>query len=232
VATSAVRESENRNDFVKAVKEQTNININVIDGKEEAYYIFLGIQNALPVNNQRILCIDIGGGSTEIIIGSNGNTDFVQSYKLGAVRLSKMFFPQFIITPSGIKECSEYISSVLQESNLPDFIQAYDTAVGASGTIMSIASVTAFNKYGKVPEDLNGFAVTSGELEQTSELILQKITIEERAKLQGIDKSRAEIIPPGVLILRNLFSLLHIEKIIISGYALREGFLLSLLKQK
>jgi exopolyphosphatase / guanosine-5'-triphosphate,3'-diphosphate pyrophosphatase len=230
VATSAVRESVNRDEFVNIVRDQTGINIRVLDGREEASFIFYGVQNALPVNDQKIVCIDIGGGSTEIIIGNNGNIDFVQSYKLGAVRLTKMFFPQYIITPSGIKDCTEYILKTLNESDLPDFVQAYDSAVGASGTILSVASVSAVNKYGKLPEDLNGFTFTDGELEETSDLILGKITLEERTTLNGIDKSRAEIIAPGVLILKNLFNILKIENMIVSGYALREGFLLSQLK--
>jgi exopolyphosphatase / guanosine-5'-triphosphate,3'-diphosphate pyrophosphatase len=230
VATSAVREASNKDDFLEKVKRETGIGIKVIDGSQEAEYIFTGVRNALPLNDKRILCIDIGGGSTEIIIGRNGKSDYIQSFKLGAVRLSKMFFREYIITPSGLDECSDYIRKVLKESRLSEFVKGYDAAVGASGTILTIASVIAENKYGKIPEDINGFTFTSEELKEAAALILSKTTLEERSSVEGIDKSRAEIIPSGILILENIFSLLNIEKMIISGYALREGFLLSLIK--
>jgi exopolyphosphatase / guanosine-5'-triphosphate,3'-diphosphate pyrophosphatase len=232
VATSAVRESDNKEKFLEAVYKETGIKIKVIDGKEEASYIFTGVQNALPMQDQRILCIDIGGGSTEIIIGKNGKSDFLQSYKLGAVRLSKMFFKEYLITQTGIRECSGYISKALNESGLPDFVKDYDAAVGASGTILAISSVVSFNKYGSIPEDLNGFTFTSEELNQAADLILSKTTLEERTTIKGIDKSRAEIIPPGVLILKNIFAILGIDNMTISGYALREGFLLSQIKKE
>jgi exopolyphosphatase / guanosine-5'-triphosphate,3'-diphosphate pyrophosphatase len=231
VATSAVRESQNRDEFTGTVLKETGIKIKVIDGREEASYIYTGVINALPVTDKRTLCVDIGGGSTELIIGRNGKSDFIQSHKLGAVRLSRMFFEGYIITPTGIKNCTEYILNTLKESGLPDTAGGFDIAVGASGTIIAIASVTAVNKYGKVPEDLNGFAFTEEELNSAAEDILSKATWEERTLVKGIDKSRAEIIPAGVLILQNLFSILNIREMTISGYALREGILLSLVKK-
>jgi exopolyphosphatase / guanosine-5'-triphosphate,3'-diphosphate pyrophosphatase len=232
VATSAVRESDNKDDFIKTVRTETGIDIKVIDGREEASYIYYGVHNALRLSDKKILCVDIGGGSTEVIIGKNGKSDFIQSYKLGAVRLTKMFFKEYIITNTSIKECSEYINKVFSASELPEFAAGYDAAAGASGTILSIASVVASEKYGQIPEDLNGFVFTADELKQASKAILGAHTSEERTNIKGIDTSRAEIIPAGILILENLFSLLKIPDMSISGYALREGFLLSLPKKK
>jgi exopolyphosphatase / guanosine-5'-triphosphate,3'-diphosphate pyrophosphatase len=197
VATSAVRESDNKDQFVETVRCETGIDIKVIDGREEASYIYSGVHNALKLMDKKVLCVDIGGGSTEVIIGKNGKSDFIQSYKLGAVRLTKMFFKEYILTETSIKECSDYIYKVLSDSELSEFTSGYDTSVGASGTILTAASVIAAEKYGYIPENLNGFVFTAEELKQASKAILGAHAFEERTAIKGIDTSRAEIIPAG-----------------------------------
>jgi exopolyphosphatase / guanosine-5'-triphosphate,3'-diphosphate pyrophosphatase len=230
VATSAVREAENKDEFLSAVKEKAGITIEVIDGKKEASLIYLGVQNALPVHDKKILCIDIGGGSTEVIIGHNGESNFIQSYKLGAVRLSKMFFPEFIISSDAVKECAGYIQRKLYESDIRNFVGHYDIAVGASGTIMAIASVIAEEKYDAVPEDLNGFSFNVEELKSATATIFKYATFEERTAIPGMEAARADILPAGALILLKLFRILEMKSITISSYSLREGYLLSLKK--
>jgi exopolyphosphatase / guanosine-5'-triphosphate,3'-diphosphate pyrophosphatase len=231
VATSAVRESENKDEFTKAVYDQLGLKIQVIDGSQEASYIYKGVRNALPVNDKKVLCIDIGGGSTEIIIGQNGTTGFIQSYKLGAVRLSKMFFRDYIITEEAVKECSEYIEDILDKSDLKDFVSGYDVAVGASGTIQAVAGVVAAAKYDKVPKDINGFSFTVDELKAAAELIMKYPTLEERSMIKGIERGREDILPAGALILIKLFRILEIQELTISVFALREGFLLDQFKK-
>lgn len=95
VSTSAIREAKNKKDFVKNVFDETGIRVETIVGTEEAKLIFLGMKNALPIGDKKVLGIDIGGGSTEFIFGVNEKIDFAESVKVGAVRLSKKFFPIF-----------------------------------------------------------------------------------------------------------------------------------------
>lgn len=232
VATSAVRESGNSGQFKDALYRNCGIKVDVIDGKTEALYIQIGILNALQISDKKILCVDIGGGSTEIIIGLNGSNDFVHSYKLGAVRLSKMFFPEFLLTPRAIKSCSEYILNNLNEPELRKFNSGYDIAAGASGTIQSVAAVIAAKKHDRVPADLNGFSFTSDEFNYAAETILEFSTTEERKSIPGMEKGRADIIPAGLLILKHIFSTLGITKMTVSGYALREGYLLNILRKQ
>jgi exopolyphosphatase / guanosine-5'-triphosphate,3'-diphosphate pyrophosphatase len=108
VSTSAVREAKNKIEFIEEVFNQTGIKVETIEGAEEAKLIFLGMKNALPINDKSVLGIDIGGGSTEFIYGVNGTPVFAESVKIGAVRLSKKFFPDFIITEPSIKACTDY----------------------------------------------------------------------------------------------------------------------------
>ena len=93
VATSAVREAENRFEFLEKVKKETGINIEVISGTEEGRLIYIGTIHALPVYEQKALILDIGGGSTETIVGYKSDIFYVNSTKLGAIRLTKRFFP-------------------------------------------------------------------------------------------------------------------------------------------
>ena len=93
VATSAVREAENHDEFVTAAREQAGVEVEVISGVEEARLIHLGVLQAVPVFDRRLLLCDIGGGSTEILVGERGEVLTARSFKLGAVRLTNRFFP-------------------------------------------------------------------------------------------------------------------------------------------
>jgi len=232
IATSAVRESANQSEFVDIVKKETGIDILVIDGNTEANFIYKGVQKALPVEGNKVLCIDIGGGSTEVIIGQDSLTHFTQSYKLGAVRLSKMFFKEHIVTAEAMKNCSDYIDDVLSKSDIRDFVNSFDIAVGASGTIHALAAMVAADKYGTSVKDLNGFSFSADELKQSAELILKFPTFEERTLIKSIEKDRADILPAGILILLKLFTVLEIRELFISTYALKEGYLISVLEKE
>ncbi len=104
VATSAVREAQNKNEFIEKVLKQTGVEIEVVSGQEEARLIYLGALAAVPIYNKKALVIDIGGGSTEFIIGRRGDSKFSISLKIGAVRLTQKFFPKNEITKVGIRK--------------------------------------------------------------------------------------------------------------------------------
>ena len=93
LATSAIREAENRDLFIQKAAQEAGVKIEVISGNEEGRLIYKGVLHALPLISTKTLLIDIGGGSTETLIGKHGNVEFVHSAKLGAIRLTKAFFP-------------------------------------------------------------------------------------------------------------------------------------------
>ncbi|MCK5086967.1 MAG: hypothetical protein KAQ90_05570, partial [Melioribacteraceae bacterium] len=109
VATSAVREAFNRDDFLNEVYEKTGIEIEVVSGLEEARLIYLGMLKAVPVFEKKSFCLDIGGGSTEFILGKKGKIIYANSLKLGAVRLSQQFFPDYKLTKDRIDICRRWI---------------------------------------------------------------------------------------------------------------------------
>jgi exopolyphosphatase/guanosine-5'-triphosphate,3'-diphosphate pyrophosphatase len=233
VATSAVRESHNKNDFMEQVYVKSGINIEIISGIEEARLIYLGVLRSVPVFDKKILAIDIGGGSTEFLIGKKGEPIFSVSMKIGAVRLTQKFFPDFHINKDRIKSCSEWIEGELFQTANTIKQKHFEVCVGSSGTIMSAGLIINALKNNPSSSNgiLNNFVFTREELDEIKEEVLARKTVEKRRKIPGIDEKRAEIIPAGIIILSTIFKLFELDKITISGYALREGIIIDTLQK-
>ncbi len=233
VATSAVRESYNKNEFIQTVLEKTGIEIEVISGYEEARLIYLGALQAVPIFNKKALIIDIGGGSTEFLIGTKGNTNFSISVKLGAVRLTEKFFPNYEITESRIKECRKWVEGELFQVVHTINSSGFSMCVGSSGTIMSTGLMIQGMRKGNVSPStiLNNFEFNRRELESVKEVVLSRKSVAKRKKIPGLDEKRADIIPAGMIILSTIFDLLDLSSMTISGYALREGIIIDTLQK-
>ncbi len=231
VATSAVREAKNKSGFIMAVKQATGIGVEIIGGRDEAELIYLGAQKALSLHNKNVLCIDIGGGSTEIINVKNSVTVFAESIKIGAVRLSKLFFPDYNLNDERIAECSSFIESHIRDSLGNYFAYNFEQIVGTSGTIEAVASMIIEDKNQRAPKSFNYVSFNKFEMETISAKILAAGTKKERLMIPGMEEKRADIIPAGVLILDKVFKLFGIKEMIISGYALREGIILDMMKK-
>jgi exopolyphosphatase / guanosine-5'-triphosphate,3'-diphosphate pyrophosphatase len=226
IATSAIREAKNKSEFIDRVFEDTGIMVEAVDGKTEAELIYLGVQHALDVYNKRILCIDIGGGSTEFLLGENGNSEFAESIKIGAVRLSKMFFPDYHLSESGIDMCRQYIKDKLEtNSNLhPNHI--FEMAIGSSGTIVAAASIISYRRNGKFKKTMNGFTFTSNEIFELTSDVLKCESPVDRLFIEGMEIKRADIIPAGLLILSEIFDTFKLKEMTVSENALREGIII------
>lgn len=233
VATSAVREALNNHEFIEKVFNETGIDIQVISGQEEARLIYLGVLKAVPVYNKLALCFDIGGGSTEFVIGKEANILYSTSLKLGAVRLTQKFFPDFKITKSAVEICRNWIegeiSHVLRETK----IYNHEVVVGSSGTFLSAASMIAAKRGMDTNASLalNNFSFTKEELFEVEKEVLSKKTTSQRKKIAGLDSKRADIIPAGIILLATIVRLMGIEKLTASDYALREGTIIDGIQQ-
>ncbi|MEW6508593.1 MAG: Ppx/GppA phosphatase family protein [Bacteroidota bacterium] len=234
VATSAVRESFNKNEFINKVFEQTKIEIEVISGYEEARLIYLGILKAVPIYNKKALVFDIGGGSTEFVIGYKGKMLQAVSLKIGAVRLAHKFFPDFKITDNRINECRKWVEGELFHSLDLMKKEGFSICAGSSGTIMAAGfMIQALRKNPTSSQSiLNNFEFTRTELKWIENEILLRKTVEKREKIPGLDEKRADIIPAGIIILSTIFDLFDLEKMTISGYALREGIIIDTLQKE
>jgi len=225
VATSAVREAKNRQEFVDAVYDKTGINIQVVSGAEEGRLIYIGATHALPIMNQRALIIDIGGGSTETIIGFENKVEFVSSAKLGAIRMTRRFFDKSEVTIDDINDCRQFIRGEWSPILKKIIETGFETVAGTSGTIQNLAAMTLIRINGSAPDFLNAVSISRKDILDTINTIASKKTTEERLLIPGMDPKRADIILGGALILEQAIIGLNIQKIVISTFALREGII-------
>lgn len=221
IATSAVREALNQKEFIDRILKETGIHVEVVSGLEEARLIYLGVLQAVPVFNKKILLMDIGGGSVEYLIGYRGEVLYAASLKLGAIRLTNRFFKNVSISKNDIQNCSRHIRGFL--SHVEEEVRKirFEIAVGSSGTIQNIASIIQAMNGNSSSVQSNRF--TAKGLYRTVDKILKAKTQEDRLLIPNMDPKRADIITAGALVLRESFDVLDIPEMMISDYALREG---------
>ena len=205
VATSAVREAKNSADFVDRAAIEAGIDIEVISGVEEARLIHLGVLQALPLSDKRSLLIDIGGGSTEVVVFDHTEELFVRSFKIGAVRLSNRFFPYSSAHPASVPSCSKFIASTVEPVKREVLKLGHEVAIVSSGTGETLARMCWMLTHDETPRSMNGVTFSSEELRKVTAKIASS-TMEERAKLDGLDADRVDIILAGALILETLAS--------------------------
>lgn len=228
VATSAVREALNGEDFISEILHKTGIKIEVVSGYEEARLIYLGVLQALPVFKKKILLIDIGGGSTEMLVGEKGDVIYANSTKIGAVRLTERFFPDKRFTPDAIEEAKMYTKSVLYPVLRRIKEYSYDTVIGSSGTINTLGSMIYYLNNPDSEDELymNNYVYDRNSLNDITKKITKCLNVRQIEELKGLDVQRADIITAGAVILEQIFSELDLNRITISNYALREGIIL------
>ncbi|MCX7834005.1 MAG: Ppx/GppA family phosphatase [Ignavibacteria bacterium] len=227
VATSAVREALNSEDFVNEIYDKTGIKIEVVSGYEEARLIYLGVLQALPVFDRKILLIDIGGGSTEFLIGEKSEVLFANSLKIGAVRLTERFFEKGKFNPDLIDEARLSIKTMIYPVLRDLRKYQFDIAIGSSGTILNIGSIIRnYENDDESSFNLNSFSYGKESLLKVVKKITNCSNTDQLYKIKGIDPERVDIITAGALILEQIFLGLNLEKITISTYALREGIVL------
>jgi exopolyphosphatase/guanosine-5'-triphosphate,3'-diphosphate pyrophosphatase len=228
VATSAVREALNGEDFISEVFYKTGIKIEIISGYEEARLIYMGVLQSLPVFRNKILLIDIGGGSTEMLVGEKGEVIYANSTKIGTVRLTERFFPDKKFTPDAVEEAKVYARSLLFPVLRRIKEYSYDTVVGSSGTISTIGSIIHFLNNPETEDDsfLNNYIYDRDSLFRIAKKITRCLNVRQIEEIKGLDAQRADIITAGVIILEQIFNGLDINRITVSNYALREGIIL------
>ncbi len=231
IATSAVREALNQDEFLRRVKTEAGITIEVASGFEEARLIHLGVLQALPIFKKRHLMVDIGGGSTEFLVGHQRNILYSNSLKIGAVRLTQRFFEDGKTSSKSIRECRQYVRGMLSPIARAARKNHYEIAVGTSGTITSIAQIIRLRRDEDGESSINNFTFSSREVSEVAELILEKNDPDDRAGIDGLDPARADIIVAGVIILEEAFRALEVKRMTISEYALREGIILDTIEK-
>jgi exopolyphosphatase / guanosine-5'-triphosphate,3'-diphosphate pyrophosphatase len=226
VATSAVREAQNAEVFLDRARREAKIDIEVISGLEEARLIYLGVLQAVPAFDQRVILVDIGGGSTEVLVGERGEMLTARSFKLGAVRLTDRFFPNGTVSADAIRDCRSYIRSILATFEREVDELGFDTAIASSGTAETIARMIHASRDDTPLHTFNRFEFTVFELQSITEALTKKRSADERRDTRGLDPTRADIIVAGALVLEGVADIYGIKGFAFSEAALREGVLL------
>jgi exopolyphosphatase / guanosine-5'-triphosphate,3'-diphosphate pyrophosphatase len=227
VATSATREALNKNEFITKVFQETGMQIEVVSGFEEARLIYSGVLQALPVFKEKILLIDIGGGSTEFLAGEKGKVLYANSIKIGAVRLTEKYFPDGKFKKENIESARLYVKSMINHivRDLKEY--KFVSVIGTSGTITNIGMMINAEENGTAAENFtyNNFTYDAGSFSRISKKILRCEKVQELKEIKGLDSDRTDIISAGTVILEQIISELKIKTITLSNFALREGII-------
>lgn len=224
VATQTLREARNRDIFLTQAKRILGFPIEVIAGKEEARLIYLGVSHLLPQSDERRLVIDIGGRSTEMILGQRESATTLESYRVGSVAWSMKFFPGGVWTTSAFKAAEIAAKAVLDEAQILFSKGHWEKCYGSSGTVGAVADVLAAAGWpeGKVTRD--GLAWLKDRLLKAHKL--------DNLRLEGVKEDRKPVIGGGLAVLQAVFDLLHIDEMHSAQGALRHGALYDLIDRE
>jgi exopolyphosphatase / guanosine-5'-triphosphate,3'-diphosphate pyrophosphatase len=223
VATQTLREARNRDEFLAGAYKVLGFPIDVISGREEARLIYQGVAHMLPQSDERRLVVDIGGRSTELILGHQYEARVMESYRVGSVAWSMRYFPNGEFTESAFERAQIAAQAVLDEALTAYTPDQWDVAYGSSGTIGAVADVLV----------AGGFApgrVTREGLDWLQQRLLAAKTA-DRVRLDGLKDDRRPVIGGGVTVLRAVFDLLQIEQMEPAQGALRHGVLYDLVER-
>jgi len=221
VGTNTLRGAKNAGPFLEQIRALLEVPVEVIAGREEARLIYLGVANQLPEDDRRYLVVDIGGGSTELIIGQNHAPQQLESRPMGCVSYTREFFNEGKITKGCFKKALTEVSHNLEPHWRNFRPKHWDLAIGTSGTIKAIAAV--LTQQGKT----HG-TITRAALEELLEM-MYKVKRLNSLELPGLKPDRVPVFPGGLAILAGIFRTLEIEEMEISYQSLREGVLLDLI---
>ncbi len=221
-ATSAVRNADNGEEFVKKIKEKFQIYVNVINGEEEAQMIYEGIRLSDSLSNETYLMMDIGGGSVEFIIGNHRKALWKQSFEIGGQRMLDLFHGHDPITDEEVEKLTAYLSEKLEP--LKKAIETYQPSglVGASGTFDTLTDIYYASLHQSKLKTQQVFQLPRDEFEKIT-IKLLTLDKEQRLKIPGMIAMRVDMIVVASCLIRYILTLIPVEILICSNYALKEG---------
>jgi exopolyphosphatase/guanosine-5'-triphosphate,3'-diphosphate pyrophosphatase len=224
VATQTLREARNRDEFLQRAQEVLGFGIEVISGQEEARLIYQGVSRLLPQSDERRLVVDIGGRSTEMILGQGYLARNMESYRLGSVAWSTRYFPKGQFSAEAFR-----IAEIAAQAVLDQAIESFPTAqwsvaYGSSGTVGAVAEALAANGW-------PGDCVTREGLDWLVERLIKAGNV-DMLKLDGMKDDRRPVIGGGLAVLRAIFELFGIRQMVPAQGALRHGALYDLIDRE
>ncbi len=225
VATSAVREARNGEDFLDQVGRETGIWPRVASGEGEARLIYLAALHSIHLEGKRALVVDIGGGSLELALGAGRRLEWAVSEKLGVLRVTERFVHS---DPLSGKDEDRLEAAILKAllPHVPAVRDAgFECAIGTSGTILALGAMAHHLEHGQAPETLHHLKVKARTLHDLRRQLVAS-TERERLRLPGLDARRADLLVAGSVLLDTVLDRLGVEELTLCEWALREGILL------
>ena len=227
VATASVREADNSADFVREVEEKTGVKVEVLSSIEEARLIGIAAQQNVGLQKGSLLNIDIGGGSTELSLMTDGAPELLFSMKLGAVGLTEKFLFSNPPKEKELKALKAEIALALDRPMRELADKKWQISTGTSGTILNLASLLNF----QTSQTMNKYAELQFKRLVGLNQMLAKLPLEQRGKLPDISPQRAEVIVAGGQILEGVMRALNIQTLQPCNFALREGVIIDYLRE-
>ncbi|APW40726.1 exopolyphosphatase [Rhodoferax koreense] len=224
VATQTLREARNRDEFLSRANTVLGFPIDVIPGREEARLIYQGVARLLPQSDERRLVLDIGGRSTEMILGEGFEARTMESFRVGSVAWSMKYFPNGQFTQDAFRIAEIAAKAVLDEAVNAYRRETWDVAYGASGTVGAVADILGAAGWTPGLIDRRG-------LDWLSEQLLKAQTV-DRLRFEGMKDDRKLVIGGGISVLRAVFDLLGIDRMHAANGALRHGVLYDLVDRQ
>ena len=226
VATSAVRDAANRDEFLRRVKQETGFDVEVITGEEEARRTLLGIRSGLPAGVTDMIALDIGGGSTEFILDRPGQAPIVRSIDIGVVRLCERVLTHDPPTAEEIEQAREWVRRETQAAvvGMEGFRSA--TFVGTAGTITALAAM-AQKLPAYEPARIHNYRLALATVQELEQTLLSRKKA-DRIGLPGLEKNREEVIAAGAIIIRTVMETIGMSQVLVSDLGLRDGVLIDL----
>lgn len=216
VGTHTLRQAQNAAEFLKRAEKVIPYPIEIIPGNEEARLIFMGVEHTQPEKGRKLV-IDIGGGSTELVIGEDFEPKLVESRRMGCVSFAQLFFPAGVINAENFRRARMSATQKLESLAWQFRIQGWNVAMGASGSIKAAHEVLL------AMGEKDGF-ITPERLEKLVAEVLKYKNFSE-LNLPGLSDERKSVFVPGLAILCGVFDALAIRELRLSDGALREGVL-------
>ena len=224
VGTSALRDARNAMDFKLRVKRELGLDLHVLSGEEEASYTYLAVQKGLALGGREVLVVDVGGGSTELIWGKDGELFRSTSLNIGSVRLTERFLSSDPVKEEEFSRLKMMIDRKLEPLLVEWGLETSSpTMVGIAGTFTTLAAVEkGLHQYSH--SEVHGCRLSRAEIQRQLRLFKGK-TIAERKGIAGLEPKRADVILAGTLLIDRIMALFRMEQVIVSDQGIRYGLL-------
>ncbi|MBL9083774.1 MAG: Ppx/GppA family phosphatase, partial [Planctomycetales bacterium] len=226
IATCAVREADDGEEFRRRCKQEIGLDVEVISGEQEAHLAFFSVARAFQLEGKDVAVCDIGGGSTEIILASGNIVEAVCTTPLGAVRLTEMFADEQGQYGDDYEKMVEWIDRELKRRTKQAILRPH-LLIGSGGTFTALADMIAAGR-GQPGMPRRGFEVTRAEVSHMVDR-LRKMSAKARRTVPGLSPDRADIITAGVTIIDRLMQHFRVNRVQVHDRGVRDGLLLTMI---